>query len=203
MKVKFLMGALALTLIVASCGGKDEPKKANITTGGTTTTEVEVKDIALELNGKKYASGSEIALGSLTIKQGYEEGQYEIEAPALDVVALDKSFIGDGYELMVQKSSHLDNASVGLGSVCLNICLPVDGPVESVTLPTSKDDPSITIYDPNDAEHKTDNQVLIHYGFKGEAAASKASGQTFKLKLTLRRAGKVVYTAHVSFETKK
>lgn len=198
MKAKIL-SALAFAFLVVSCG-KDEPKKTSEVGGGTTTV-TEIKDIALEFGGKRYGTGSEFALGELTMKKGYDEGIYEVEA-ALDVKAIDKGFIGDGYSLVVEKVSHEDNQSVGLGSVCLNICPPIEGPVASVTLPVSKDDPSLNIYDPNDEERKADNQILIHYTVK-EDQVEKVAGQTFKLKVTLNRHGKEVYRAYVTFVAKK
>lgn len=202
MKAKFLMGALALALLAVSCG-KDEPKNNGGTTtgGGTTTTVSEIKELALEFDGKRYGTGSEFALGELMIKKGHDEGVYEVDA-TLDVKAIDKGFIGDGYSLVVQKSSHEDNASVGLGDVCFNTCFSIDGPVASVTLPVSKDDPSLNIYDPNDSNHETDNQILIHYLIKQDQL-DKVAGQTFKLKVTLSRHGKEVYSAYVSFVAKK
>lgn len=198
MKAKILLGALALTLLASSCG-KDEPKKTP-ETGGTTTPAM-VKNLALEVGGKQYASGSDIALGELMLREAHD-GVYELEVPNLPVVALDKGFVGDGYELVVQKASHLDNDAVGLGSVCLNICPPVEGPVASVTLPSSQGEPSLSIYDPKDEENKEQNNVLIHYAVKGDHV-DKAAGQTFKVKLTLRRKGDVVYTAGISFVAKK
>ncbi|MDO4707530.1 MAG: hypothetical protein Q4A61_03785 [Porphyromonadaceae bacterium] len=198
MKARIFLGALALALVVVGCK-KDEPKKQG-QPGGTTTIE-EIKDIALEVGGKKYGSGSEIAFGELELKEGPAEGIYEVEA-ALDIKAIDKSFVGNGYSLVVEKASHQDNQAVGLGSVCLNVCPPVEGPVGSVTLPVSEDDPTLSIYPPNEDEHKSDNQIVVHYAFKAEAL-EKAVGQTYKVKLTLSRGGKPVYTAFVSFGVKK